>query len=325
MTARLGLAVTGLVGLLHLAGCSTPSAPSPGPTAGRLEFTAFPLLPGNGRGGFTVSQAGYRPGSDDPIQPEIRFYSNERQLEVFAPAGGVVESLTTDHLGTTEWVVSGHGEHRYYLRGGGLTFAAGPGSIVSAGAKVGTRSASSTPVGLGVWSPPVRQPFLRPSRYPARIRHAESPVPYFRTDLRNQLQADLASQGEWQLSYDLAGRLQGLWFDPDIPLASSTQAEFRPGWLWFVERMTGEGPRLEATAWHPSINTFFPITTQSGPHPADVSVASGIVDFRFPYSALHSVVLRVQMLNDETVRAEIFDTHHGEPVGFTSAARLFIR
>ncbi|GMV20923.1 MAG: hypothetical protein AMXMBFR57_08720 [Acidimicrobiia bacterium] len=272
-----------------------------------------------------MSQAGYRPTSNEPIQPYIWFFSSERQLEVFAPAGGIVESLTTDPLGYTEWVVGGHGERRFYLRGLGLSFTAGPGAVVSAGDRVGTRSVADTGVGLGVWSSGVSQPFVRPSRYPARIQHAESPIPYFRVDLRSQVEALLAGQGEWRVNYDVAGRLQGLWFAPDVPLASSTEPVFKPGWLWFVENRTAGGPRLEATAWHPSIATYFPLSAETGPSPADVSTASGVVDFRFPYAASKSVVLRVQMLDADTVRAEIFDSHYGLPTGFTPAARTFIR
>jgi hypothetical protein len=325
MAHGLRLAVTGFLCLSFASACSSSSTTSPGTPTAPLEFTSFPLLPGNGRGGFAVSQAGYRPTSNEPIQPYIWFFSSERQLDVFAPAGGIVESLTTDPLGYTEWVVGGHGERRFYLRGLGLSFTAGPGAVVSAGDRVGTRSVADTGVGLGVWSSGVSQPFVRPSRYPARIQHAESPIPYFRADLRSQVETLLAGQGEWRVNYDVAGRLQGLWFAPDVPLASSTQPEFKPGWLWFVERMTGDGPRLEATAWHPSINTYFPFAAETGPSPADVSTASGIVDFRFPYSASNHVVLRVQMLDAETVRAEIFDSSYGVPSGFTSAARTFIR
>ncbi len=317
--------VAGLLSLSLLSGCTSSTTTAPGATTAPLEFTAFPLQPGFGPSGFSVSQAGYRPTSSEPIQPYLRFFSTERQLNIFAPADGIVESLTTDQWGYTEWVVAGHGERRYYLRGRGLSFTAGPGAVVSAGEKVGTRSADDVDVGLGVWSPDVRQPFVRPARYPDRVQHAESPVPFFRADLRSQLESRLAGQGEWRMNYDVAGRLQGLWFSADVPLASSTQPEFKSEWLWFVERMTGDGPRLEATAWHPSINTYFPFTAETGPRPADVSPSSGVVDFRFPYSASKSVVLRVQMLDAETVRAEIFDTHYGEPAGFTSAARIFIR
>jgi hypothetical protein len=68
-------------------------------------------------------------------------------------------------------------------------------------------------------------------------------------------------------------------------------------------------------------------TMVDGPSPQDVRVSSGIVRYRvFPMQNAPPLFLLVQVLDQQTVRAESFNGFYvPDPVAFTAAARTYVR
>lgn len=328
------------VGLVWTQACgsSSPIDPSGLGSAAALRFTHLPVA-NAGSGTFGVTPLGYRNiGSNSTIRPYLDFFSGGQgvgDVSVFAPAGGTVSAVVQDQAnGKNRLDVTSAGGYRYYLTGDDLSFSVAPGTAITAGQVVGRRSGEfrqgASSVGLGLIHPANRLGFISPDRYPDELLYAASPLDYYAEPTRTLIAGALQpSAATGELNFDIPGRLQGFWYLPTIPRSESTSVTQSSGWLWFLKTMTAQNLGMSgASVYAPSPEgkgtTYF-LEADSGPSAATVSPASGVVTYRFPYSATNAVVVRVQMLTDTSVRAETFDTYYGLPEGFTGNAKLFVR
>jgi hypothetical protein len=327
--------------VLSACGAATPTDPGgqPGPTATSLQFTTLPVAYSPLRGNFGVTQGGYHSVSANPIRPYLTFFSGgptPTDVAIYAPASGHVISASRDDVsGRQRLDVLAAGGHRYYLTGGAVTFSVSPGAAIAAGQVVGTRTVEfrqgASSVSLGVIHPTRRVGFISPDRYTDDVLHAVSPVDYYAEPMRGLIMTALdPTNTALELNYDIPGRLQGFWYLPSIPRSQSTSSAHSAGWLWFHKTVNAQSRGLSGFSivapFAPAVaqDTFY-LEADSGPAFAEVSPASGVVTYRFPYSSDNAVVIRVQMLSDTSVRAEKYDSYSGLPAGFTANAQVFIR
>lgn len=336
------LVVLGLtLGLSALQGCgsSSPTDPS-GPGSGTaFQFTQIPIMYSSTPGGaLQVTPPGYRSVGANAIRPYTEFFgadpSSQNGNAILAPADGVVASVNLSVPDLARMTVTAKGGYRYYLTSPGMTISVAPGLTITAGQVIGQRSGSFTQgltgVGLGLVHPVQRLGFISPDRYPDEMLYAAQAVDYFAEPARSLIQAAVhPATATGELNFDVPGRLQGFWFLQSVPRAESTSIAHSSGWLWFLKTINAQHSGLIGfSVFAPSVEgkatTYF-LETGTGPAAATVSVASGIVDYRFPYSSTNAVVLRVQMLTEITVRAETFDSFNGLPNGFTNNAKVYVR
>jgi hypothetical protein len=321
-------------------GCgSSPVDPSGPGSGGTFQFTHIPVMYSSTVGGaLSVTPAGYLSIGPNSIRPYMEFFgvapASQNGSAIIAPADGTVASVDLSVPEQARIVVNASAGFRYYLISPSMTISVAPGLAIKAGQVVGHRSGGFaqglTGVGLGLLHPTQRLGFLSPDRYPDELLSAAQPVDYFAEPARSLIKAAIRpTNATGELNFDIAGRLQGFWFLPSIPRSESTSITHSSGWLWFLKTVDAQnsglvGHSVFALSPEGKTTTYF-LENGTGPAAATVSVASGMVDYRLPYSSTNAVVIRVQMLTDTSVRAETFDTFYGLPAGFTNAAKTYLR
>lgn len=270
-----------------------------------------------------------------------------QSTDVLAPADGTVTAVTTtssyydDLFQRTVNVLrmdfQGANGYRFYLTG--LDSAAVPvGSSVSSGQKVGNLylefRQGARAIGLGLIDPARTIKFARPERYGDDILHGVFALDYFAEPARSAVIAKMpVSPENGELSYDLVGTLQGLWFLNGSPIADSMQAANRPSWLFFVHAIGDPAGTMRVVFGHYTnggSEMEFELLSASDPAPSSVTPSSGIIKFQFPAgvgdTGWHALL--VQMLDATTLRVETWDSYHSPGMtnfAFTSAARTYIR
>jgi hypothetical protein len=247
---------------------------------------------------------------------------------VVAPAGGTVRYVTRgndDAIGVQVTAAT-----MYYL--GHLLVDAGlnSGSIVTAGQHLGVTSQLSFGLDLGVINDGVTVFFVNPERYGSNTLHAESPLPYFAEPLRSAVYAKVESAvpaNNGRIDFDRAGRLAGNWFLDGLAASDSGNVNAGPRQLAFVrDVLTPSAVRISVGGTLALTGVF--AVDGAAPDPADVSAASGAIAYRlyFGQAGGPSVgVLMVQLLDDATLRAEIFAGSQDARADFTPAAQIYRR
>ena len=323
---RCSLAAAAAVAAMSIAPACGASPTAPQET--RFTFTATPV----DLGPFpSISQSGYK--SQVRIQPWVDFFtSGGSDAIVRAPAGGTVLSViaTADVRERVRVELLGAGGYRFYVNGlESATVAAG--QVVAAGAQIGIRGRNSRffeGVGLGVINSRVSGLFANPARYPDQIRYAEEPLQFYDEPLRSTLRALVTPAGaQPAVSYDVPGRLLGLWYLPSVPQGASLAAEYQNDRLsFFYTFWEAGGGKLRA---HWSSTNAVSQGNPIGPDPRTVSAASGLVRYEVPLDEddyLPRVFLLVEMTSDTSLRFEAFDAFYTpNPTGFTGNARTYVR
>ncbi len=202
------------------------------------------------------------------------------------------------------------------------------GTRVTAGQRLGT-TGSVFDIDLGVVNEGITLPgFVNPARYPSMgMVHTDAPLKYFDEPLRSQLYAKVQRLGpdlDGKIDYDIPGRLSGNWFTSDsIPLL-------------FVYDSYDPARVVIAVSGGLLRNGIYSIAA-TDPLPRDVSVASGTIRYTLASypgqpgsippavpSGVPTARLLVEMLDDQRIRAEMFDVS-ATAVAFTGNATVFVR
>jgi len=200
------------------------------------------------------------------------------------------------------------------------------GTRVTAGQRLGT-TGSVFDIDLGVVDENLTLlGFVNPSRFGAAV-HTDAPLRHYDEPLRSQLYAKVRRLGpdlDGKIDFDVPGRLAGHWFTSDATPLVFAYDTLEPDVV--IIAVSGALMRTGLYAIAPG-----------EPLPRDVSVASGLVRYTLfgkasrpggpppgtPSSALLGRLL-VQMLDDQRIRVEMFDTS-ATADAFTAAAREFVR
>jgi hypothetical protein len=297
-----------------------------------FQFTTAPVVMDDR---LVVWQMGYEWVGG--IRPHIRFATlfaprTDATLGVYAPAGGTVLDVTPVPPDGVRIEILAGPKYRYYLTG--LESAAvAPGHTVLAGDRIGERTwalkGGLGQIGLGVINPRLTL-FANPLRYPDEIRYADDPLLYFAEPLRSTLRSQInPASAESTLSFDVPGRLQGLWYLPSVPFGNSAAREHRNGWLWFyyTHYPPASGRTLRVAFNDPAMGSLA-ASLDPSPGPDQVSASTGLVRYRvWPYGGGGAgIFLLVQLLDAQSLRFEAFDAYYApDPREFTDKARIYIR
>lgn len=276
------------------------------------------------------------------VLPQARIYfvlvDRTRTNVVSAPAGGTVTWLLgpkpdyrveVQVSPTLKWYVD------HVLPEPGIVL----GALVATGQRVAVHSGASCCVDFGVLNSGLQLTgYVNRARYSRETLDADAPLRYFSEPLRSRLYARVnrfATDRDGRHDLDRPGRLVGNWFLEGTPEAGSLLPENWPRQLAFAYSNTHPGMILISNGGSLPLRNI--LAVQDGaPDPADVSVSTGMVIYRLyqkepPVSEGNQKgttqlgVLLVQMLDDNRIRAEVFEGATASPTAFTSAALVFTR
>jgi hypothetical protein len=301
----------------------------PGVGAGPLVFRASPIAQSEIR---WITPLGNLNPPDHTIPTDhIYFYFAApnlgeqplaRRTSFYAPADGVVTTVLGGVGVETKIFVRATTTMQYYLDHLILEVPLAFGTTITAGQRLGT-SGTAYGIDLGVINDSLTLSFVNPARYISDTLHADAPLKYFAEPLRSQLYTRVQRTSpdlDGKIDYDVAGRLAGNWFGETLSAAQ----------LVFVYD-TYDPSQVRIAFANAFVTGGVFAIAPGDPQPRDVSTGSGAVLYTLtrsitgpPVAGTPSGTLRVQMLNDQRIQAELF------PLGasadaFTSAARIFIR
>jgi hypothetical protein len=276
------------------------------------------------------------------VLPQARIYfvlkDRSQTTPIRAPAGGTVSWLLgpkpdfrieVQSSATIKWYVD------HVIPSPGIAL----GSVVSAGQQIATHSGASCCVDFGVLNSELALPgYLRRARYSPETLHADAPLKHFAEPLRSTLYSKVNRFGtdrDGRHDLDVAGRLVGNWFLEGTPEAGSLLPENWPKQLAFAYSNTHPAMVLVSNGGSLPLRNLMAVH-DGAPDPATISVASGPVTYRLfqkdpPVSegnrkgATQIGVLRVQMLADDRIQAEIVSGQNATLTSFSAASRLFTR
>lgn len=203
------------------------------------------------------------------------------------------------------------------------------GTVVESGETIGT---TNTTLDLGAYD--LSQPligFASPARYPDTTRYAVSPWKYFTEPLRSDLYAKIyrapgAADRDGRIDIDVAGRLVGAWYDTSVPM--TTDASGPANWAKALSfaydyfdpslvRISIGGTIAPAGVW---------AIEAGAPRPADVSTASGQVNYRLshPDGRPYGLML-VEMTSATGIRVEVLPGSTATSAAFSANARTYVR
>lgn len=266
------------------------------------------------------------------VMPSERPCKRER-LPLRAPAAGVVRDV--QHA--IDGMLAVEGPPGLIWTFGHVTPAAdlASGSDVAAGEVVATMTYDHG-FDFGVINYAVKHEYIDSTRYHHGYLHGEHPIAQFPEPLRSGLTERIVAPEDplGRLSYDMAGTAAGGWFIEgapagDVPLERGNDHML----LWFGRWVERRETRIMHTgeAWPGSVNRLLALDA-AAPSWEDLTPASGAVALKMwnlgtdarPNLDWPGGTLLLQVLEDERLRVEWFDTH--DPVGaFTSAARTYER
>ncbi|MBM3501651.1 MAG: hypothetical protein FJX74_23610 [Armatimonadetes bacterium] len=211
------------------------------------------------------------------------------------------------------------------------------GAEVQAGQRIAVHSGLTCCVDFGALNSAVVSSYINAARYSPESIHADSPLRHFGEPPRSLLYSKVTRFGDGldgRADYDRPGRLSGNWFLEGTPVAGSLLPENWTKQLAFAYSNTHPSMILVSIAGTlPIVNLC---AVQPGaPDPATVSTASGTVAYRL-YQKEPPVsegdgrgrllgVLIVKMLDDLTIKVEVFPGSAAETAAFTPAARIYTR
>jgi hypothetical protein len=256
------------------------------------------------------------------------FHPTVADADVRAPAAGTV---TTVQCGVDDQlVIAPSPGFEFYLAHVRLDAAIVQGARINAGQHLGVTASAAGAMDLGVINNAVTLSFVRPERYIAGTIHGDSPLKYFADPVRGDLYAKVSRVGsdrDGQISFDVAGRLAGNWFTPD--LQPSVTENFGNGSKHLSFARDVKDPGLVRISIGGSLSITGAFFVQSGAmDPVDVSVSSGIVRYQLlfsPQAQLPAGFLVVQMVADDRVKVEAFANTSTVPSGFTERALDYVR
>ena len=241
----------------------------------------------------------------------------------FAPADGTVTSVLGGTGSDSKVFVRVTSTITYYLDHVILDAALTPGTMLTAGQRLGTTGGAYA-VDLGVVNTALtRGGLVNPSRYPDQTIHADAPLKYFEEPLRSQLYARVQCIGadrDGNIDFDIAGRLSGNWFSEAGGTAAVSFAydTYDPSQVRLSIGGIVGAPAVYAIA-------------AGDPFPRDVSTASGKVRYTLTRSRTGPPVagtpvgqLLVQMVDAQRIQAEII-LSQAPAMDFSSSARFLIR
>ncbi|HTR78619.1 MAG TPA: hypothetical protein VMH39_10925 [Gemmatimonadaceae bacterium] len=350
VAARVALLVFGVcvVAACNGAGFDTPGNTGPypytdvpAPPNGVAQFTVLPTAIDSG---FTLTALGNLnpPGHTVPTD-HVYFYAWDLATNaqtggsgtrtVYMPATGAVTFLLQTP-GVGDWKIECRVTDNFffYLDHVLLTTPLTIGEVLPAGAAIGTTDPGGT-LDLGAFDLSVTHAgFLDTARYPVETQHYLSPWAYFTPDLQAQIyphvyRAPTAADKDGKVDFDVAGRLVGVWYLQGMPADSSYEPYGWPKTIAFVYdyydpslvRIAVGGTVGPAGVWG---------IDSTAPPPKTVSVASGVVTYRlydiFDWHPQQGVML-VQMVNDSTLKVEMFPGNLGSTAEFDGNAFTFVR
>lgn len=330
--------------LLALVGCSqsspgTPTGPStagpvpsgnPAPSA-TLVFSPLPIDLSAVE--FVVPIGNLNPPGHTLPTDHAYFYHRLRNpnapvYTVVAPAAGTVRYVTRgndDAIGVQATATT-----MYYLGHVLVDAGVSSGSVVAAGQRLGVTSQLSFGLDLGVINEAVTVFFANPQRYGSNTLHAESPLPYIAEPLRSAVYAKVESAvpaNNGRIDFDRPGTLSGNWFLEGLAPADSGNVAAGPRQLAFVRDVLNPSAVRVSVGGTLALAGVFAIDP-AAPDPLDVSVASGAVGYRLYFGQASGPaigLLMVQLIDETTLRAQIFAGSQDVRADFTAAASTYLR
>jgi len=206
------------------------------------------------------------------------------------------------------------------------------GQVIQAGTRIAKTLPGQT-VDLGAFDMSVQNAgFVNTARYGPQTLNCVSPWKYFTPELQTQIyshvyRAPTAPDKDGKIDFGVAGRLVGDWFLQGMPADSSSGPY---GWTRSVSfvydyfdptqvRISIGGTVAPAGVWG--------IDSTATP-PANISVASGLVAYRlygiFDFKPLYGLML-VQMVNDSTIKVQVFPGSQATTGQFDGQVATFVR
>jgi hypothetical protein len=205
------------------------------------------------------------------------------------------------------------------------------GSIVHAGDSIGTTNPGGG-IDLGAYdlSTPRLSGLVNTTRYPEPQLHTVSPIRYYAEPLRSQLYARVkrnAADKDGKTDFDIKGRLIGNWYDQSVNGIESQTSTGWPKSLAFVyDNFDPAVPRISIGG---TISSPFLGTTAPGaPRFEDVGITSGVVSYSIRYTRETNIqfgLMLVQMLAEDRIRVEVFESQTLSAASFDGNARIYVR
>jgi hypothetical protein len=258
-----------------------------------------------------------------------------KMRDVYAPGSGTVVWINGP---TPPGVDAGIGikmtnTFQYYLGHVVLDPSVKVGSSIAAGQRLGTSSPQSYAVDLGVINDEITlKGFAIPSRYPSQTIHADSPYKYYVQPLRDSLYSKVtrtAPDKDGKIDYDIPGRLVGNWFLNGLPLGdASATPDAWPKHLAFVYDMSTPSAVRVSIGGTLTMRGVFGVFKNT-PDPAEISTANGRVGIKLTgqldTSGFIFGILVVQMIANDTIKVETFQSVTADTVQFDANASTYTR
>lgn len=265
---------------------------------------------------------------------------NLGKFEIRSPGDGVVRDLDASEDGYLTIVGPG-GTDFYMWRFGHVTPLVEEGERVEAG-QVVARMHAEHGFDFGLWrqfgEPPEGASTKR--RWQGYAFFPEHPISQFVEPLRSQLTELLPPiEGErlGRAFWDIPGTAGGTWFRDDAPPGEIVySADHWHTVLHLARHVEVNSTRIVSFGDPPSELEFFIVAVDpSAPDWEDITPESGVVELKLwhlswdpetparPDLNVPAGKLLIEMLDEETILAEYFDTH--KPVGGFSAPRIYTR
>jgi hypothetical protein len=308
----------------------------------RAEFTFFPVeMTADG----TIEPLGHLNPSGHTLPTDhVYFYPVDYDRfpvtrdtlvrKVFAPAGGALFFIYTGAGPDAKLMFRVTKDFYYYLDHVFPRAGLKVGDVVKAGEELGLTGRGAA-IDLGAFdmtATPI--PYVQPKRYPDQTNYCVSPFRYFVEPLRSQLYARQRRKPgvtpvDPAMSFDVAGRLAGNWFEEGLPLTpdGSNNAAAWPHHLAFV--YDNYDPSVPRVSIGGSIAPVFLGTIPpDAPRFESVSVASGKVTYSVRYTQSTDVqfgLMIVQMLADDRIRVEMVASQTLKTLEFTQNSHIYVR
>jgi hypothetical protein len=270
---------------------------------------------------------------------------NLRHVPVYAPAAGFVRQVfrgdddqifvgadpAIPHSDRANWYLIGHVLLRDDIE---------VGTELQAGELIGTTSLLATGIDFGVVDYSLELSFINPERYTERWRYAGHPLRYYDEPLKSQLLALVNREGPdkyGKSDYDIPGRLSGGWFHETLTEFEGSQMP--EAWsrnLAFMYRAQFPDVKVLSSGGCEEcpLPAFGFIAHRDDPDWGDVSVEIGPVLYRL-YTGIFDwdeedyiqpiFWARVQLISDEEIYLEAFETLEEAETGFTEKRVRYIR
>jgi len=261
------------------------------------------------------------------------YVASSNVLNVYAPASGIVDwMLTIPPINDVKVDFRVNGRFSYYVDHLFPAANIKVGTMVHAGDLIGTTGPGAS-LDLGAYDLAVTLPgLISPARYPSQTLHCVSPWQYFAEPIRSQIYSRIrrvpsAPDRDGRIDYDIAGRLVGSWFHDSVTGLDSSGPIGWPKSLAFAYDYNDPSLvriSIGGTIAAPGVWTIDPLA----PRPENVTVGSGKVVYRLMYTGstnVQSGLMVVQMIDDMTIRVEVWEGSQATDADFDSRAMTYRR